>query len=440
MLILGAWLISILVLIVIFIFWREKLTWWEAGILLVSPLLFIILARAFIERIQVTDTEYWGGWAVVAEYYEDWDERVSCRHPIPCSHTCYSGSGNNRTSYPCHSNDGYYHAYDVDYHPPYWQLIDSNRETFSIDQSSFEELATRWHNRQFVDLHRSYHSKDGDKYTAAWDNQIETIEATTSKHSYENRVAVSDSIFRFPEVDPKHRVGLFDYPELNSYRQSMLLGYKGPGAAAAQRKLEILNATKGKSKQLRVYIIIFRNKTLDAAKIQQALWQGGNKNEFNVVIGLDDAGNIQWAYPFSWTKKEILKIDVRGYLDERRGQPLDLPAFIDYLGTELDQNWVRRPFAEWADLAVNPPTWAVVTTYILTLIICLFIGWWCVTNDHDNDSDSSSDFRPSPPPDGPPGSSWGQGLFAEALERKRRGSRVTKSRLPLGLGKGRKRN
>lgn len=384
-------LVPALAVAVCAVIFRHKIVWWEPLVLFGLSFAFVGVAKVTTETVQVSDTEYWGGYVTRAEYYEDWDEEVSCRHPIPCTHSYNCGTKNSPSTCYRHMNDGYEHAYDVDYHAPYWQMKDSNGETFTISSGFFEELAGRWHRRDFVDLHRSYHSKDGDKYVTEWDNLPESIEATATSHRYENRVQASQSTFRFPEVENPKALGLFDYPDIAGHRQRVILGADDP---EAERKFQYLNATLGRPKQVRVYVLVYRNKPQDVAVKQEWYWQGGNKNEFVVAVGVDGEGNVQWARPFAWSALD--EKPVRELLTETRMKlvdmgRLDLSALADWLYPQVQARFKRMPFARFSYLTVDPPGWVVVLVFVLTTL--LSIGWavWAVSNEHVSVHDDQVD-------------------------------------------------
>jgi len=357
----------------LFWIWNRKVALWEAAIMMFVPILMIGGAKSCVEHMQTSATEYWGGYVTTAEYYEDWNERVSCRHPISCSHRDKDG-------HTLHANDGYYHSYDVDYHPEEWMVHSSIQETFTISKQSFENLARQFGNRVFVNLHRSYHTKNGDKYVATWKGEEATIEPVTAARTYENRIQASNSVFNFKEVNPKD-YGLYQHPGISGYTQRCT---EGPGTTApVEKKFQYLNATMGASRQIRLFVLVFQNQPIQAAMEQEAFWKRGNKNEFVTCIGVDKDLAIQWAHVFSWTDIEEMKIEARNRIMEMK--TLDLMAYADWLKPEIEQKWVRKKFEDFSYLTVEPPMTAVIWTFILTLLVTIGIGAWAVLNNVDND-------------------------------------------------------
>jgi len=166
----------------------------------------------------------------------------------------------------------------------------------------------------------------------------------------------------------------------------------------AQRKFQLINGYMGRSKQLRVWVLLFKNQPRDAGHLQEALWIGANKNEFVITIGVDSQYNVEWSHVFSWTETERLKIDTRYYVEEQ--EELDLVALADWLKPRLRKQWERREFAEFDYLKVEPPTWAVVLIFFLTILANVAVSAYVVMNQYSESyrygSDDYSPWKSKP--------------------------------------------
>lgn len=365
------WLAIVIPLLIIpILYWKfqYQIRWWELLLLIGTPILLTTIAKYTIEYAQVADTEFWGGWAVKAEYYQDWDEMVPCCHPK------YRTDSKGNLVF-----DGYQHAYDVAYHPEYWQVVDSNSLIVGITKQNYKRLVMQFGNEQFIDLHRAFYSKDGDKYVATWQGNRETLEPITTKHSYVNKVKVSNSIFNFPLIDPK-RVNPFEYPHIDAdAHQSCILGDAGPQIKEGENNLQYWNAILGTTKECKIFLLCFKNKPMQAAMDQESYWKRGNKNELIVCIGIDDQYDIQWSYVFSWTEIDILKVEVKNLVIDQKH--LDLPVLVEKIGPLVQEKWVRKHFRDFNYLTIDPPTWAIVMVFVLTLIVNVGLSVWVVKND-----------------------------------------------------------
>lgn len=366
----------------------KRIEIWEIfAPLVVIPLVFG--AHFITESAMTTDTEYWGAYATKVQYFEDWDQEVPCRHTKYCtrSKTCQDSNGN---SYSCDETYacGTEHAYDVDFHPARWNLEDSNGADHGISQGRYVQIKNKWVNEQFIDLHRVYHSNDGDLYQSDYSGNENDLIPVITTHSYENRVAVSDSVFNFPEVADKNiKEFLIDYPKVNDLYVPSILFKKNDtkkikNYELGYHKLDVLNATLGRKKQVRVWLLVFPNDAhSQEALLQESYWKRGNKNELVICISLSDEGYVNWAYVFSWMKSVELGIEIRDLLQtEYAKTPLDLLEFSTALHSKVQKQFVRRPFKEFEYLSVEPPFWAVCLVWFLSFTISVGIFIWVREN------------------------------------------------------------
>lgn len=366
MIIWVAMIIPFATAICLYYWFNHKTVWWEFLIPLIASICLIGISKKMIEVGQTRDIEYWGGWVVRAEYYEEWDEEVEYIE----------------TQTDSDGNVTYVTKTEIEYHSPEWLIKDSNGITIWINQPTFENLCEKFGNRRFIDLHRSYYSEDGDLWVTTWKNTDNTLTPVTTSHLYENKVAVSDSVFNFPEVDPK-TYNLYDYPRIyDFFKCKSILGPGDQTLALAEKKLSYWNAKLGAKRQVRIMILIFKNKPIQAGIDQQSYWKGGNKNEFVICVGTDNSNKITWCYPFSWTEEEILKTNVKQCINDM--ETLNLENIVDTVAPQIDKHWVRKEFADFDYLTIEPPTWAIFLTFFFTLSVNIGLSCWIIANEHED--------------------------------------------------------
>jgi len=372
MLIFTSLLVPILISIILWVFFKHKTLWWEFLIPFGVALLIGIISKFTVEWLRTSDTEYWSGYIVKAEYYEPWNEYVhrTCTRTVSCGKNC------TRTiSYDC--------SY-VQYHSEYWAMTDNNGIEFRISKSKYKHLVKRFGNESFINLNRNYHTQDGDKYITKWNNNDNDIVCVVTEHSYENRVQASDDIFNFPDIDTNDikKYGLYDYPEVIDNSQVNLLGEIN-NWNIYNRKLEVLNAKLGKKKEVKVFILLFKNKDKESAFKQEAYWKGGNDNEFIICIGTDNENNVTWAHPISWTESMITKVNIRTYIEESINKTLNLSDVIDKLYIEIDTNYKRKNFDDFSYIEIEPTTGQLIWTFVIVLIVNLAVSFWIIINEHE---------------------------------------------------------
>lgn len=378
MIIYLAGIFPILTAIILVGFFKKHLAWWEISIPFLVCVPLIILSKGCSEYAQTSDTEYWGSLVTTAEYYEDWNERVSCRHDKYCTRTVRDSNGRSSTErYVC----GKEHSYDVDYHSAHWQLLTNCNERLIISESEYLQLANQFGNKQFVELNRNYHTDDGDKYISRWNGEELSARPVVTQHIYENRVQAAKDVFNFESVSDSDKVfyGLFDYPEIKNYSCRSLLGYDD---GIAEKKLRYLNGYLGPKKQLRIWVLVFKNKPRDAGILQEAYWKGANKNEFVVAIGIDSTSRaVRWCYSFSWTEVQSLKIYTQQFVEKQ--DSLDIRQTVAWLGNELESKFIRKRFRDFSYLTVEPSGLALFITFLSTILVCCAVAIWVIKNDFE---------------------------------------------------------
>lgn len=373
MILFSAVLIPILSNIILFIYFREKTIWWEFLIPFAIALLVAGSFKLCIEKTATSDVEYWGGTIEKVEYYEPWNEYISkiCTESYPCG---TDSKGN--TQYCTRTYDCSY----VDYHSAYWEVTDNNGINEQVSQSVYNRLVKKFGNNIFVELNRDYYTQDGNKYVSTWPESDETIEHMVTEHSYENRVQAARDIFNYPVIDTSdiNQYKLYEYPKITGYYDQLSLLGKIKNWELSNRKLDILNAKLGNKKQVKVFVLLFRNQPREAAFKQEALWKGGNKNELIVCIGLNNHDDVMWCYPFSWTENQIIKVNIRTYIESQK--IFYVPEIVEYLYCEIDKNFVRKQFKEFSYLTVEPTTSEILWTFSITFILTALCTIWIIKN------------------------------------------------------------
>jgi hypothetical protein len=373
-------LIPIIFTIVMFFKFKHEVVWWEYLISFGVTIICIFASKAIIQKIQVSDTEYWGGWVKEVRYYEDWNEYI--HQTCEC---CCDKDGNNCSTYDC--------SY-VQYHSEYYRLLGSNGEDVSISKSEYERLVSKFGvPEKFVDLHRNYHTNDGDMYKAIWSGTDNTLEPVISRHVYDNRPRVSSSTYA--QAEPSKEIfkeyELFHYPDINGgFKQPVILGYDDPEAETA---FQLLNAKYGSKYQFKTYVMIFKGHGREAGLYQEQQWQGGNKNELNITIGIDSLGNVKWCHVFSWTEKLDIVVETRELVYNQG--VLNLLEISDYLTKNVPTKWERKEFTDFSYLTVEPRWWHILISFIITFGINVGIAIFVISNEFTENGRKSRDHRTS---------------------------------------------
>jgi hypothetical protein len=254
-----------------------------------------------------------------------------------------------------------------------------------INQTEYARIKSLFGNEAFRELGRDYYTIDGDEYHCTWNNDSIKAVPVTTLHHYENRVKAADqSVFHFEKVEEADivRYQLKEYPPIQlNYKMTAVLGDSSEDARIADKKIQYINGLLGHKKEVKVFILVFKNQPIEAAFYQEWYWSGGNMNEFVVCIGIDNDRNIKWCKPISWTTNEMLKVETKNFIINQT--KLNLQSIADHLQNSIDKSFERRNFKEFDYLTVEPPLWAIILCYVLTLGANIGVSLWVIRNEMD---------------------------------------------------------
>ena len=347
---------------------REKTALWEYAVVLVpSLLLFFALKYSFV-YISSLDKEYLSDLVSKITYYEDWDETVMVTH----TRTVSCGNGKTRTET--------YVVPERRYHPKRYVYETVTGETNDVSEDEYKLICYKLNMPAvFKDMHRSYRSKDGDAYVTSWNRTRENSYPVTWTHLYQNKVKASSySIFKYGNMSEEEikENKLFDYPEIKNNDQNPILGFNATDTDIDA--VRYLNGYRGPKNQIHVFILCFNNPSLEVAEMQKAYWQGGNKNEFVVCLGVKN-NTVIWCNPFSWSDEPMLEVKTRDYFIKHPN--INFKDYAEWLDTQIDKNWHRKEFNDFNYLSIELSIgWYIA---ILIIILCYNVGisYWVITNE-----------------------------------------------------------
>lgn len=357
------WIPVVLVGIVLFGYqWFFSHKW----LMVVIPTLISALLMGLVIAIdfnnQTSDVEVWSGFVEDWKHVEEWDEW----HPPVTS--CSTDSNGKQT---CTTTPGYWEHHYAENH-----LKTSDKGWFSIQ-----------------------YSPDGKKMDDKWPNKTAELEEmfppgtpTASRHKYVNKVQASYSIYRNKEIDLADFPNLPDYP--NTVRDQLYIDRivgSVPKQAKANLLLSKINSelnvmvpdpeNPGKKKSYKQVNLIFVNVGADKPEevgfALQDHWEGGNKNDFIVAFSMDKGGNVVWAYPFSWSESELLKIEVK-QLMEKQEAIKDFSPVVQEVADLVEAKFERKEFADFNYLQIDVSVGAHIMIWVLSVLTIAGAIWFDV--------------------------------------------------------------
>ena len=368
-----SFLIPFLTAGVLLFFFKKHVTTWEWLALIGSSIVFTILVYFISKSISQQDTEYLGGYVKEIKYYEPWNERVRKSREVPC--------GTDKDGHTKYCTEYYW---VTEYHPEYWVMITT---LSGFEQHISEKVFTKFKNRfnspaVFIDMHRHYHTIDGDAYSYKWSGTKQTLIPVTEEHSYHNPMKNSHSIFRYTDITPDSAkvLGLYDYPKFNLYNQSPVIGCKI--SQKTRDQLDWVNATYGAKYQFRLYILVYpADKGLVISEMQKGYWQGGNKNEFVVCLGVNKQNEIEWCNAFSWCDEPWLEVETRSWFSKYT--KFNLYDYGVWLEKNVPTKWKRKEFKDFNYIQSSLPAGGKWAVFILTMLFCIGFGIFVVENGEE---------------------------------------------------------
>lgn len=337
------------------------------GSILIQTGMLCLLSICYINNL-TSDTERHGGWVTKVTYYEPWNEWIdeTCSQDVNCGQDC--------------TTTIYYDCSYVSHHEAEYELSNSNGDTITISQQTFEELGRKFSNMNFVELNRNFHTIDGNAYISQWQGEEETFQPFFTEHRYTNRAQVSDvkKFTKFTKEESPQILGLYDFPNLtNNFYDPAILG-DAPNKEAADKLLQNYNAKYGRSKQVRFWVLLFKNKAQSIGFDQESYWKGGNKNEIVVCIGLDDQNQVEWCRPFCWSPEnnisnEIMLRNIQTHIEKQT--QLNLVESVDFLVKEAVDKFERKQFKELSKVAINLPQTLNWLAFVIVIVFTFITGF-----------------------------------------------------------------
>ena len=369
------YIIPFLAALILFLFFRKKVVWWEYIILIIPSLLFTFLIKIIMVNYNASDTEYLGGYITKITYYEDWDELVQVRHEEEYV------SGHDSDGNPIYSTRVWYTT-ERRYHPERWTYVDNeSKYEKPIKKELYNKIKSRLGTPSiFKDMHRKYHKKDGDAYITIYDGSVKHIYDITISRPYKNKIQASHSntIFKMSEITKEmaDSLKLYNYPDIENLTQIPILGRK-----ATYDELQIfryINAVKGKKNQFRTYVLFFNYDELEKSELQKAYWQNGNKNEFIVSLGMK-GDSVVWTNCFSWCDIPKLEVMTRNYFINN--PKLNLKDYGNWLNNQIDNNWIRKEFEDFNYIEIEMSGLQYAILFVLTVIFNLGVSLCVIYNN-----------------------------------------------------------
>ena len=366
-----SFLIPVLTCIILWVWFKEETTWWEYLVVFIPSILSSLIIYFIIKEIKVSDHRYTSEVVVSLRHYDTWNEYV---HRI-CTRTVGSGKHRHTVSYDC--------SY-VRTNPEYWEMTTQSGKKEVIEKSLYDYYRKLWRTPEiFIDMHRHYHTIDGDAQEYRWCGEKEhTLTLGDSEH-YQNYFKLSGNLYTQEKLSKEliDSLGLPPHP---------VSGYKGKegfwvydqnpviGIGVKDNTKRLARWINSQDKKFRVYLVYFKNKTILDARYLEKYWERGKDNEVVFCIGLDNKNKKSWIYSFSWSPEPLLEGYVK--MESKTGTPEEILG-LSWKAYKLGY-WRPLEFKDYSYITIDLGSGDYAWIFWITIIINILISTWVITNEY----------------------------------------------------------
>lgn len=335
----------------------------------------------WVFRLKTTSKEYLSGYVTSVIHHFAWVERRET------------------TELKTGANGKTYTVKKVEYidHPDeyFWGLNTGKSQGISAD--TFYHMSHLWGTgRHHIPVYHANCVSGGDGEESLWDGREYNTQTVTYTHRYRNPVKNSNSVFRGRHIGKEEaaELGLFNYPKVAGLEQQVVMVHSGLTCGDdiddANFQLQHLNAFCGLQHEIHSFILLFPAEAgVGIAFKQRDYWEGCNKNEFVVCLGVD-GDKVAWCHTLSWMDAPTLDVAVKDYF--LHNPSLRLSSFVSWLRDHLDL-WKRKEFKDFRYLGWNMSHsgstlfWLVALAGSVATLLCSFwIGGWPSDIRHEREA------------------------------------------------------
>lgn len=366
-----ALLLIISTLVVVFIKkskFNEYFTTVELILLFVFPILIAYVAFSLSTNAKERDWEFWGSTCVKAEYQERYGQWERESYECNCT-TDKEGRRSCDTCYRmvCNKYGPYYYAYNE---------FDSQ---VSLTENQYKQLVSKFKNEKNTRVSLGS-CPSGDLWVSNWNKDSASYQVFVQQKPYKNKV-------RFNAIyNPKYSKQLIkklqplNYPPINGIDQIHIVGSNFASSQDIKQANAILAHHAGiygpkpheQHGQVKPFIFTYINKPQQMVLAQRAYLEGGNKNEFIVLVNYDSLSKkISWYDIITYDEGETpyrLKI----WLESNRSATLTQISkqTVDL----LSKYWQRKHFTHLNEVIMTPiPTWIWIAGFFMYAISLVLI-------------------------------------------------------------------
>lgn len=362
-------------------FARKYYVWWEYVLQILIPA-FIATVIYFIGVNQKNwDIEWWSDTCVELRHEESYETEETRSYSCNCS-TDSDGRESCSTCYEDYCSD----------HPEQWYAISSLGWLQAINEAEYHLIRKKWNALELkIGTIGDEECRIGGVYSVNWNGDSISRQIFVQRHRYENDVRFNRVYVPQEYTKEMRYLPILDYYDVDGIDQNHIIGYWSD--IADKEKADLIldrHAAKfGPKKreergQILPLIWIYNDQPNSIARYHRAKHQGGNKNEYSLLIGYNSkTQKIDWYDIVTFTQNGACVNRMKEFMHDNRD---NRTASLEEISTEmtkiLSNHWERREFTELNKMITFRPS---AKLWAFGILFNLIIGALCAFGFMGND-------------------------------------------------------
>jgi len=286
--------------------------------------------------------EVWNYKITSIKHEERWSEEEMRTRQVP--------SGTDSEGNTTYRTETYY---VTEYYGPNWISYDEYKKSHGISKREYDYWAKLWANQKHTGTHKGSAAGwdtpiTGKIFKCHWPGKFENIYPYSEIHKYINKARVSkDILLKLPEATEAQKA---KYPRpVDSDNTNPIISYNNYKISESEQMLmRRSNALLGRKYEIHAMIVIL-DSSIGSNGVMDVLtaWQGTNKNELVLFIGLDKDKKVAWCDCKSWLDLGDTTINAM-WRDSAMATTFNVDKIAKSLRELVPKHW-SRPEAETID-------------------------------------------------------------------------------------------
>jgi len=278
--------------------------------------------------------EVWNYKFVSVKHEEQWTTREMRTRQVAC--------GTDKDGNTIYRTEIYY---VTETHGPYWTAKNEYGKWQHVSSSGYKKYSKLWGEKK-TGFHRGSTGDDwvsvksGNIYGANWGGEFEKLYPHSAIHEYVNKARVTkNTINQLPKPTEAQQK---KYPRPVDEKNTSPIISHGPSFSEADiMSMRRSNAVLGRDYEIHAMIVAFNAKD-GRGQIREVLtaWEGTNKNELVMFVGLDKNCKVEWCEVHNWLDMGDSTVN-NMWRDHVMGEVLDVPQAAKVLREIVPKYWSR---------------------------------------------------------------------------------------------------